>query len=279
MAAVAAGRWVLDNTFVEKSYQVGLWQEESLHVANEVVFNNKIAWARLGTKGGCFKGMKAVFLMEDHEEQIKNVYTRIIRAGGGEVLENMDLDDLVSSVPDTDGPTMSMKVQVCAQCARIFISHQSLLEHMREHKGNEKEESDCTAACDKKKRKAGPRRKVAKHEKCICTNDKLTDTQNLPENWPVSYVRKITSTFREVETPDITHVFVDPSVLVGGNTRYKDFQKWFKFAQDNLNIDHLYYKYISQKLKDKDDLIHPEDWSITVWKPCATTVRVQKSPL
>merc|ERR1719203_2760743 len=197
MAAVAAGRWVLDNSFVEKSYQVGLWQEESLHVANEVVFNNKIAWARLGTKGGCFAGMKAVFLMEDHEEQIKNVYTRIIRAGGGEVLENLDLDDLVSSVPNTDGPTMSMKVDVCSVCARIFVSPGSLSRHIKtDHKGKGKEENTSGACCNKTSK--GSKRKVAKKNKCNCKcGAKLVNT---PENWSESYIRKITTKSTVVET-------------------------------------------------------------------------------
>jgi len=302
MAAVAAGRWVLDRSFVDKSYQVGLWQEESLYQSSEVVINHRIAWERLGEEGGLFSGMKAVFLMEEHEEQIKNVYTRIIRAGGGEVVQGVDLDSLVDSSTASKGSTMTTKVEVCALCTSIFVSAGSLSEHVKKEHQDQVEKYNLKllvdACSNKTKGKAAQTRKLAKHGKCNCKKDSTeiseskkestefseskkdsTEISESPETWPFSYVRKITSPLPTIEAPEITHIFVDPSVLVKGNPRYVKFQKWFRFAQNKLNIHHLYYKYISQKIKDNEEMIQPEDWSIVVWKPCATTVRVQKSPL
>ena len=101
MGALAAGKWVVTSRFVNKSYVEGQWKKATPFVSHDVVLYHRKLWRQLGESGGCFYNMKAIFLLPDspssRDVQVRDVYTRIVRAGGGQV--NQEIDTLVDRVP------------------------------------------------------------------------------------------------------------------------------------------------------------------------------------
>merc|ERR1711874_155956 len=76
--------------FVEKSHRNGGWENPRGYVAHQVVLHHRDRLARMGECGGCFYHMRAAILLED--DLRREVYTRVITAGGGTVLENCSLE-------------------------------------------------------------------------------------------------------------------------------------------------------------------------------------------
>jgi len=96
MGALAAGKWVVTRRFLEKSITMKAWQSEKPFIFDYVVLKHRKLW--IDTQGGCFSGMKVVFLMDD-EERKRSVYMRIVRAGSGEVDESINLKTLKTEPP------------------------------------------------------------------------------------------------------------------------------------------------------------------------------------
>ena len=71
-------------------------------------------------QGGCFKHMKVLFLLE--KEMQKAAYTDVIKAGGGTVLEDWDIDLLLKYKPGKHFPvnTSRMFVNVMRQVKAIL---------------------------------------------------------------------------------------------------------------------------------------------------------------
>ena len=81
---LAAGRWILNSNFIYESHRKGYFVNAKPYVHDESVVTHRKNWNRFGgeIKGGAFFNMKALFLMSDRET--KEVYQRIIYAGGGD---------------------------------------------------------------------------------------------------------------------------------------------------------------------------------------------------
>ena len=94
MAGLVGGRWVITKRFVERSFQKGCWANTKAFVCDETVLSHR---KRRFLQGGIFKNLKAVLLLENAVK--RSVYTRIIEAGGGEVLVGWTLSDLLNNQP------------------------------------------------------------------------------------------------------------------------------------------------------------------------------------
>ena len=100
MSAIAAGWWVVTKRYVEKSFKQGSWIPSlKLFTWSPRVLERREALFREGViKGGLFWTMKAVFIMED--KTIKDVFGRIIIAGGGSVVRYYNtLESLAKNPP------------------------------------------------------------------------------------------------------------------------------------------------------------------------------------
>ena len=94
MAGLVGGRWVITKRFVERSFQKGCWANTKAFVCDQAVLSHR---KRRFEQGGIFKNLKAVLLLENAVK--RGVYTRIIEAGGGEVLVGWTLSDLLNNQP------------------------------------------------------------------------------------------------------------------------------------------------------------------------------------
>ena len=87
MLGMASGAWILSHTYIRASLKQGAWVDEKSHLSDPMVplvRHNK----------GIFKGMVAVMVLENGKRA--STYTKVIRAGGGVVLEMAGLLDLQS---------------------------------------------------------------------------------------------------------------------------------------------------------------------------------------
>ena len=80
----ASGAWVLKSSYIRACLKEGAWVDEKAHLSDPSV--------PLVKGGGIFKEMVAVVVLE--HGQRANTYTKVIRAGGGIVLEMAGLLDL-----------------------------------------------------------------------------------------------------------------------------------------------------------------------------------------
>lgn len=96
MGAMAAGRWVITKRFVEKSVKNEGWVKARAYVIDDAVLHHRRRWFVQGCPGAAFYNMKVVFILDKDQDMKKEVYTRIVRAGDGAVLENISLETLVS---------------------------------------------------------------------------------------------------------------------------------------------------------------------------------------
>merc|ERR1712083_1197413 len=81
LAGLAAGRWVLKESFVHNSYKANAWARGRVYVHDDCVISHRKNRKRLNKAGLVFHNMKALFVMDDQET--KEVYQRIVDAGGG----------------------------------------------------------------------------------------------------------------------------------------------------------------------------------------------------
>ena len=84
MQGLASGNWVLKSSYIRACLKKGAWVDEKAHQSDPLV--------PLVKGGGIFKEMVAVMVLE--HGQRANTYTKVIRAGGGVVLEMAGLLDL-----------------------------------------------------------------------------------------------------------------------------------------------------------------------------------------
>merc|ERR550532_3391441 len=97
MAALAGGRWVVTRRFVDRSYRQGFWlPSPKAFVINDAVLQHRLQVLQAGAQGGAFWGFRAALLLSDPRKN--GVYSRVITAGGGVLLEST-LDELVASPP------------------------------------------------------------------------------------------------------------------------------------------------------------------------------------
>ena len=97
MAALAGGRWVVTRRFVDRSYRQGVWlPSPKAFVINDAVLRHRLNVIQAGAQGGAFWGFRAALLLSDPRKN--GVYSRVITAGGGVLLETT-LEELVASPP------------------------------------------------------------------------------------------------------------------------------------------------------------------------------------
>ena len=97
MAALAGGRWVVTRRFVDRSYRQGAWlPSPKPFVINDAVLRHRLRAVQAGAQGGAFWGFRAALLLSDPRKN--GVYSRVITAGGGVLLET-SLEELVASPP------------------------------------------------------------------------------------------------------------------------------------------------------------------------------------
>ena len=97
MAALAGGRWVVTRRFVDRSYRQGVWlPSPKAFVINDAVLRHRLRVIQAGAQGGAFWGFRAALLLSDPRKN--GVYSRVITAGGGVLLETT-LEELVASPP------------------------------------------------------------------------------------------------------------------------------------------------------------------------------------
>ena len=86
MLGLASGAWILSHTYIRASLKQGAWVDEKSHLSDPLM--------PLVRHKGMFKGMVAVMVLENGKRA--STYTKVIRAGGGVVLEMAGLLDLQS---------------------------------------------------------------------------------------------------------------------------------------------------------------------------------------
>ena len=97
MAALAGGRWVVTRRFVDRSYRQGGWlPSPKAFVVNDAVLHHRVRVIQAGVQGAAFWGFRAALLLSDSRKN--GVYSRVITAGGGVLLETT-LEELVASPP------------------------------------------------------------------------------------------------------------------------------------------------------------------------------------
>ena len=100
MAGIAAGRWVVTKGYVEASYKRKVWldnERDHLAAPESQVLMCRLRMNALGTSGLMFYGMKAAVIMEDKRKA--GVFERVIKAGGGSVVETTGLPELAHMYP------------------------------------------------------------------------------------------------------------------------------------------------------------------------------------
>ena len=95
MAGLVSGAWVVTRRFIEASHTKGRWANTRAFICDDLVMDHR---RRRHELGGLFEGIKAVFVL-DNQIQSK-VYTRIVRAGGGEVLAFTTLRQLLDNIAE-----------------------------------------------------------------------------------------------------------------------------------------------------------------------------------
>ena len=91
MGAIAAGRWVVTQRYIEKSAKAGQFLSCPLTYSScykdAVIFSRKRYHDKGQAKGGIFSGMKVVAIMDDKMK--RKAYMRILAAGGATILKQI----------------------------------------------------------------------------------------------------------------------------------------------------------------------------------------------
>lgn len=117
LGALAAGRWVVTKRYIDRSFVAGAWKDEKAFIAHEDV-GKRVKARQDGEQ--LFKGLKVLFLLED---QLKaEVYTRLVKAGGGEVVDIWGLKKLIETQP---GPEeLNLVVGDCDLLSKNDVRHE-----------------------------------------------------------------------------------------------------------------------------------------------------------
>ena len=117
LGALAAGKWVVTKRYIDRSSVAGAWKEESPFKAHEMV---QVSREKREAEGGIFKGLKVLFLLENQLR--KEVYARLVKAGGGEVVDIWGLKKLIETQP---GPEeLNLVVGDCHLLSRKDVRHE-----------------------------------------------------------------------------------------------------------------------------------------------------------
>ena len=95
MAGLVSGAWVLTRRYIEASHTKGSWANTRAFICDDLVLDHR---KRRHELGGLFEGIKAVFVLNNQIQS--KVYTRILRAGGGEVLPFTSLRQLLDNIEE-----------------------------------------------------------------------------------------------------------------------------------------------------------------------------------
>ena len=125
LGALAAGKWVVTKRYIDRSFVAGSWKEESGFIADELVGASR---ERREREGGIFKGAKVLFLLENLLR--KDVYTRLVRAGGGEVVDIQGLKKLIETQPGPED--LNLVVGDCHLLSRKDVRHKLFKEWIRQ---------------------------------------------------------------------------------------------------------------------------------------------------
>ena len=117
LGALAAGRWVVTKRYIDRSFVAGAWKDERAFIAHEDV-GKRVKERQAGEQ--LFRGLKVLFLLED---QLKaEVYTRLVKAGGGEVVDIWGLKRLIETQP---GPEeLNLVVGDCDLLSKNDVRHE-----------------------------------------------------------------------------------------------------------------------------------------------------------
>ena len=117
LGALAAGRWVVTKRYIDRSFVAGAWKDERAFIAHEDV-GKRVKERQAGEQ--LFRGLKVLFLLED---QLKaEVYTRLVKAGGGEVVDIWGLKKLIETQP---GPEeLNLVVGDCDLLSKNDVRHE-----------------------------------------------------------------------------------------------------------------------------------------------------------
>ena len=106
--------------FVDRSAAQGSWKEPKAFVAHEMVMQSRTRWKN---EGGLFKNMKVVLLLSNKQRQ--GVYSRLVRAGGGEVYDDWRLEELLDNQPGPED--LSLVVADCELLSKVDSRHAKFL--------------------------------------------------------------------------------------------------------------------------------------------------------
>ena len=121
LGALAAGRWVVTRRFVDRSAAAGAWKDPRAFVAHDSILESRERWGR---EGALFRGVRAVIVMTNRQR--REVYGRLVRAGGGEVLEDWGLVELAENQPGPED--VSLVVADCDLLGREDSRHEQFLD-------------------------------------------------------------------------------------------------------------------------------------------------------
>ncbi|XP_023342474.1 uncharacterized protein LOC111712162 [Eurytemora carolleeae] len=94
LAGLACGRWIVTRRYIDRCFKNGSWINTKPFICDQSVLCHR---KRYFANGGCFQGYKVLFLVE--QEGKRKAYIDVVRAGGGTVLEDWDLDQLIKYKP------------------------------------------------------------------------------------------------------------------------------------------------------------------------------------
>ena len=92
MGGLVSGAWVVTRRYIEASYKAGAWANPKAYVCDDLVLRHR---ERREQMGPMFRGVRVVFALNNSVQS--RVYSRIVRAGGGEVIPYTTVQDLVAN--------------------------------------------------------------------------------------------------------------------------------------------------------------------------------------
>ena len=98
MAGLVSGAWIVTRRYVDASHQRGGWASTRAYISDDLVIRYRERRHRVTS--GLWQGWRIVFAMDNNVQS--RVYTRVVRAGGAEVINHTSLRDLINNSNDVD---------------------------------------------------------------------------------------------------------------------------------------------------------------------------------